>query len=196
MWIVIVAIYIFFMLPPIRSTVGEWVAPWSPDLSQLLINPHKTITEDKDWLQRRFQVQKGLQIFSNHPLLGIGYNNFIKEEVNINLNVFTNIDANLLNIVEQGSHYRVSHNTYISILSETGILGSFFILIFFIGILKVFLKHLDQLKNTFEAYLFISFCGILIYYYSISGFYGTMEWLLFGMLTGAARKLSLSRRIK
>ena len=195
MWIVIVAIYIF-MLPPIRSTVGEWVAPWSPDLSQLLINPHKTITEDKDWLQRRFQVQKGLQIFSNHPLLGIGYNNFIKEEVNINLNVFTNIDANLLNIVEQGSHYRVSHNTYISILSETGILGSFFILIFFIGILKVFLKHLDQLKNTFEAYLFISFCGILIYYYSISGFYGTMEWLLFGMLTGAARKLSLSRRIK
>ena len=45
MWIVIVAIYIF-MLPPIRSTVGEWVAPWSPDLSQLLINPHKTITED------------------------------------------------------------------------------------------------------------------------------------------------------
>lgn len=129
MWIVIVAIYIF-MLPPIRSTVGEWVAPWSPDLSQLLINPHKTITEDKDWLQRRFQVQKGLQIFSNHPLLGIGYNNFIKEEVNINLNVFTNIDANLLNIVEQGSHYRVSHNTYISILSETGILGSFFILIF------------------------------------------------------------------
>ena len=183
MWIVIVAIYIF-MLPPIRSTVGEWVAPWSPDLSQLLINPHKTITEDKDWLQRRFQVQKGLQIFSNHPLLGIGYNNFIKEEVNINLNVFTNIDANLLNIVEQGSHYRVSHNTYISIL------------IFFIGILKVFLKHLDQLKNTFEAYLFISFCGILIYYYSISGFYGTMEWLLFGMLTGAARKLSLSRRIK
>ena len=195
MWIVIVAIYIF-MLPPIRSTVGEWVAPWSPDLSQLLINPHKTITEDKDWLQRRFQVQKGLQIFSNHPLLGIGYNNFIKEEVNNNLNVFTNIDANLLNIVEQGSHYRVSHNTYISILSETGILGSFFILIFFIGILKVFLKHLDQLKNTFEAYLFISFCGILIYYYSISGFYGTMEWLLFGMLTGAARKLSLSRRIK
>ena len=110
--------------------------------------------------------------------------------------MFLQIDANLLNIVEQGSHYRVSHNTYISILSETGILGSFFILIFFIGILKVFLKHLDQLKNTFEAYLFISFCGILIYYYSISGFYGTMEWLLFGMLTGAARKLSLSRRIK
>lgn len=166
------------------SLVGEAIYPVNPRMGELLTNTEYVLRNDMSWLQRQAQIQKGKQIFAEHPVLGIGYTNFVAYDIEIDESQIE-ADRSLRNIDN-----RSSHNTYVSWISETGILGFGTMVIFFIIILVGFWKKIHLLAGTFESTLLISFLGLIIYFYTISSGMGTSTWIMYGLIAGGANLLS------
>lgn len=174
-------------LSPIRSSFGNLILPVNQRLGTLLIEPQEVFTNDISWLQRRAQIRKGIQIFEEHPFIGIGVFNFQNYNVTIDLSGINTNRSTIRNIDN-----RSSHNAYISLLSETGIIGfGTIVLMFLLTLVRLFV-HLDRIGSSFEAAIFISFIGMLIYFYFISSFFGTSSWLLYGLCLGAAKHTQVS----
>jgi len=167
-------------LNPLRTSLGKFVYPINQRVGELLINPDYVFRNDMSWLQRKAQVNKGLQIFKLHPLTGIGIFNFPQYEMDIDI---SNIETTrTLRNIEN----RSAHNTYIALLAETGLPGLSLVIIIFLSALLPFIKQLNKLGSTFEGCVFISFIGLLAYFYNISAFYGSSSWLIYGLITGSA----------
>ena len=167
-------------LNPLRTSLGKFVYPINQRVGELLINPDYVFRNDMSWLQRKAQVNKGLQIFKLHPLTGIGIFNFPQYEMDIDI---SNIETTrTLRNIEN----RSAHNTYIALLAETGLPGLSLVIIIFFSALMPFIKQLNKLGSSFESCVFISFIGLLAYFYNISAFYGSSSWLIYGLITGSA----------
>lgn len=175
---------LFLNLEPVRKSLGSAVLPYNQELGLLLKNPDLVMSTDKSWLIRKAQIQKGKQIFKEHPILGIGYFNFVNYEVKMNLSEI-GIKFRAKNIDN-----RSAHNSYIAILSETGILGFLPIMFFFLLNLIYFFRYINNIGNSFEACVFVSFIGLLIYFYTISSFVGTSSWIMYGLIYGASKFIS------
>lgn len=180
--IVFVLLIVGTNLAPVRKGLGYLVMPVNERIGLFLVNPEMVFKNDISWLQRRAQIQKGLQIFKEHPIMGIGIFNFQNYEVDIDLSQISGNKQRIRNI-----DFRSSHNVYVSLLSETGILGFTLIVVMFFLILHHLFVNLDNLGSSFEAAIFISFVGMLVYFYFISSFFGTSSWLLYGLSLGAAK---------
>lgn len=175
----------FTASPGLRAIVGNAIEPYNPEMALLLIAPERVQAYDKSWIQRQVQVQKGLQIFTDHPIIGVGPNNFTPMDVNINYGAISDkVDTNVLNAVSKTADNRSTHNTYVTLLSEFGILGTlcwlFFILPFFIA----FYKRLATLQD-FEFMIFVTAAGLSVYFYTIAALYGTAAWLFYGLIYGS-----------
>ncbi len=178
-------------LSPLRKELGQIVLPVNERIGLFLVNPEWVFKNDISWLQRRAQIQKGFQIFKEHPILGIGIFNFQNYEVDIDVTQIQSNRGKIRNI-----DFRSSHNVYISLLSETGILGFTLVIVMFLLILYHLFVNIDRLGSSFEAAIFISFMGMLVYFYFISSFFGTSSWLLYGLTLGAARYSHEFRGVK
>lgn len=163
--------------------LGDKIYPYNPSLGILLSETEYILHNDMSWLQRRAQVQKGKQIFKEHPIIGIGYNKFI--DYNINIDESKVETDRILRDIDN----RSAHNTYINWLSETGIIGFTVMILFFLSIFISYWRSLKKITNSFEAYLFISMLGMLIYFYSISAHLGTSTWIMYGLFAGGAFQL-------
>ena len=96
----------------------------------------------------RFELwSRALDYFSSHMILGIGAFNFS--------------DYNLFDYGEQ--HY--VHNTFLEILTDSGITGLFFYLLF---ILIVFVQLFQSGLYRTKPYLFLTFIGFLLQMVSLS----------------------------
>ncbi len=96
----------------------------------------------------RFELWgRAIDYFSSHMLLGLGAFNFS--------------DYNLFDHGEQ--HY--VHNTFLEILSDSGIIGLFFYLLF---ILIVFVQLFQSKLYQTKPYLFLTFVGFLLQMVSLS----------------------------
>lgn len=177
-------------LEPVRTAVGHLVNPVNERVGELLINPKEVFRNDMSWLQRRAQINKGLQIFEIHPLLGIGIFNFPRYGIDIDVSNIETDRGKIRNI-----DYRSAHNAYVALLAETGILGFSVIILMFAFALWAFIKKLNQIGGTFEGCVFISFIGLLGYFYLISGFFGSSAWLIYGLILGASAHLKIDNGI-
>lgn len=165
----------------IRVSIGELIMPLNEDVGMLLKDPDAVFRNDTSWLQRKAQVQKGKQIFEEYPWFGVGFMNFVEYDILIDISGI-DTDRNTIRNIDN----RSSHNSYISLLGETGILGLGTIICMFIAFMYLFLSRLSNLGGTFEACVFISFIGLLIYFYTVSGFLGTSPWIMYGLIGGGA----------
>jgi len=171
-------------LEPVRIAVGHLVNPVNERVGELLINPEKVFRHDMSWLQRRAQINKGLQIFELHPLLGIGIFNFPRYGIDIDVSNIETDRGKIRNI-----DYRSAHNAYVALLAETGILGFSTIILMFAFALWPFIKKLNHIGGTFEGCVFVSMIGLFGYFYLISGFFGSSAWLIYGLILGASAHL-------
>jgi len=178
-------------LTPVRNTLGRFITPMNERVGSFLLNPGEVYLNDISWLQRRAQIQKGFQIFKEHPLLGIGIFNFQEYKVDIDISGINNSRGTIRNI-----NSRSSHNVYISLLSETGILGLSVVVVMFLLILLNLFVNFNKIAGTFEAAVFISLIGMLVYFYFISSFFGTSSWLLYGLCLGASDHVSRARKLE
>ncbi len=176
-------ILVLFTTETTLGIVGEAIYPFNPRMGELLSNTEYVLRNDMSWLQRQAQIQKGKQIFAEHPVLGIGYTNFVAYDIEIDESQIE-ADRSLRNIDN-----RSSHNTYISWLAETGALGFGTKILFFLFILVSFWRKIHLLPDRFESGLLISFLGMLIYFYTIAAQMGTSTWIMYGIIAGGANAL-------
>jgi O-antigen ligase len=185
--ITVIVLAVSLNLAPVRIAAGKLINPINERVGEFLINPDEVFRNDMSWLQRRAQINKGLQIFREHTLLGIGIFNFPQYVIDIDV---SNIETDRKSI--RNIDNRSAHNSYLSLLAETGILGFSSIVLMFVFALIPFYKKLNQIGGSFEGCVFISTVGLLGYFYFISGFFGSSAWLIYGLILGASEKIKTS----
>lgn len=93
---------------------------------------NSTKTVDKSYVERDFYKKKALELFNDHPIVGVGINNFASYMRDINY-----------------SHVAYSHNNYTELLSTLGVIGTILYYSYFISII---LKLMKLIKNKDEDY--------------------------------------------
>jgi hypothetical protein len=93
-----------------------------------------------------------MKMFKDNKILGVGPKNFRKE-------CFNNEEKYIFLKEYNPDHYCTTHphNIFFQFLSETGIVGTLFYVIFFISVIKLFLKKIFvKQKNTKSIFLVIA----------------------------------------
>jgi O-antigen ligase len=151
------------------------------------------LEEDKSFAIRQLMVQKGLKLFTESPLIGVGASRFTKESVPLDI-------PDVLSYARQ-YHFdsKTSHNSYIVFLAETGIVGSlpFAILLIILAWrgLKANLK-LGRNNHVWAISIYAGFMGMSVHMWGIASITNTANWFLYGLVAAmivAARRIDLSR---
>lgn len=105
----------------------------------------------------------GLKMFNDYPLFGVGLGNY------------------LYKIGEYGSYnFAYSHNTFVSILAETGFIGFILFIALFMQIGKnIYYYYCKSSYNDFYFYLGLSFINCVIMLFFLSDFGNKYFWGMF-----------------
>jgi O-antigen ligase len=148
------------------------------------------LNEDKSWLHRKLMVDKGFEIITKYPFLGIGPNNF--KYYDSELETYRHY-TRLTNLSLSYYNKRSAHNSYIQIMSETGILGLCLMLIIMGIPILFFIKKIYKSTIT-DTYLpFISLLGMSMHFYAISALTGAIPWFIIGLSYVAILKIKQSK---
>jgi O-antigen ligase len=186
---IITALFITILIG--TSFVEEIIQQSNPRIYELIYLRDKIQTEDQSYLVRRIQIEKGLIIFSNNPITGIGLNTFAKYE----LDAVGDFEGSELVTKKENITRKSAHNSYISILAEGGLL----LFIPFMGILLFNIVHFikqyndrSQIENAFYwAYL-----AMLIHFYFITAIVNVYAWFLIGIVSMISIKYLKNQGIK
>lgn len=158
--------------------VEEVILSANPRVHELIYANDDIATEDRSVLTRRLMLEKTFLIFAEHPLTGIGLNNFS----NYNVNLTGDFEGGQYVANKEGINATSAHNSYASLLGEGGL---FLFVPFIILLLFNFYKFVvnfagrSQLQNSFYwAFLFA--CIHLIF---ISAVLNVYAWFLIGLVT-------------
>jgi O-antigen ligase len=164
---------------PLLEAFARQVEPINTRFANLIVGKDDgDLTFDKSWLIRKLMVDKGVEIFKTHPILGIGPGNFTYFDTP--LSSFYEYDR-LKFESKEFYNSRSAHNSYIQILAEMGLVG-FSILILLLGIPIFFLLKEFLFGNLRISYLpFVSLFGISMHFYAISSITGAIPWLVIGL---------------
>jgi O-antigen ligase len=144
----------------------------------LIYETENTLETDRSYLTRLAMIEKGMGIFNDHPLTGVGVGNFTKVDYDIQ---FDFEGGQFIERKEDSLTTGTSaHNSYISILSEGGLLLLLpILLLIFIPIL-FFIMRFNQINSLARA-LFISIILMSIHSWFISGMINVYAWFLLGI---------------
>jgi O-antigen ligase len=140
---------------------------------------------------REIMIQKGTKLFMLHPIMGVGPGRFREESVPLEL-PYHMADNSLPHFDRKSSH-----NSYISLLAENGLIGvvPFVILLVVLtarGPLAVL--HLARENAAWAVPVYAGYIGMSIHLWSLSGLAGTAPWFVYGMLAGVLTRSALIRR--
>ncbi len=146
---------------------------------------------DKSYQFRKIMIQKGMKIFQQHPIAGCGLGRFKKTNISdLELPyVYRSIDVK---VFEKKS----SHNSYVQLLAETGLLGAIPFCLLLLSLLLKGFKAAIRLMRNYEfwaAGVYVSFISMSIHLWSLSGLTTTSVWLKYGM-TAALVSIAFSPR--
>jgi O-antigen ligase len=148
------------------------------------------LEEDKTFLTRQVLIRKGLTLFQDSPLIGVGIGRWTKEYVALDLPLYFSGDLESFN-------RRSSHNSYLSFLAETGLLGAvpFGVLLFYLATrgLKSALR-LARLGGYWALGLYVGFVTMSLHLWVLAGLTGTSTWMVYGLLGGMIERWDRLRR--
>ncbi len=164
------------------DTLANQVEPINPRFADLLRGEGDgDLTFDKSWLVRKLMVDKGLEIFKEFPVFGVGPNNFNNFDSKLStLKDYDRLkgqDADFFNS-------RSAHNSYVQLLSEMGLPGLLLMMsMLFIPVIFFFKKFFLGKINI--GYLpLVSLLGISIHFYAIAALTGAIAWMIIGLSWG------------
>lgn len=160
------------------NTVENAIYKSSPRIHQLIYENDEIDTEDRSLLTRKLMLEKAYMIFSEHPLTGIGLNNFSNYDVSFS----GDFEGAMFVINKQGMNEKSAHNSYVALLAE----GGLFLIIPFLLILLYNFYHFvrsfgdrTQIQNAF----YWSFLAMCVHLYFISAIVNVYAWFLIGIVT-------------
>jgi O-antigen ligase len=155
----------------------------SPRIHRLLYENDEVATTDESLLVRKAQIEKGLSIFADNPVTGIGLNNFSSYDVEIE----GNFEGSEIVLRKEGLSEKSSHNSYINLLAEGGLLLLIPVLLMIIYNIYSFVVYYTKrtpLENSF--YWSLMFCVIHLYF--ITDILNVFTWFMFGLVSAISTK--------
>jgi O-antigen ligase len=149
----------------------------------MIYGTEKMLAEDRSFLARRAMVEKGLLIFEEHPMTGIGLNNFIKTDIDF---VGNFVGAKFV-IQKENLDEISSHNSYINILAEGGLLLFVPFILILSTILITFVTRFKKI-NPDHRPVFIGFFFMCIHFYFITSVVNVFAWFLVGLAASIVYK--------
>ena len=139
----------------------------------------QNLEQDKSYVFRELMVQKGLKLFEESPIIGVGASRFRKESVVLEL-------SGVFKFYEQSSFDRKSaHNSYVGFLAESGLIGSLPLLVLILMLafngLKAAVSHARR-EDLWAISVMASFVGMSIHMWTISALAGTVTWFAYGLV--------------
>ena len=166
-----------------RKAIGDAIGAHSERIGEFIKGEGSggDLEFDKSWLTRQLMIDKSKEIVRHYPYFGIGVGNFVRYDANIGV-IYDSKYSRLISGGREKSYYntRSSHNSYIHILSETGIFGFLALIWILVPLLfksfrSIYLGSIDD-KNT----VLISIIGICIHFVAITSITGTLTWFIIG----------------
>lgn len=166
------------------TLVGYIIMSLSPAISNAVNNRFQSmmnLEEDKTYVVRKVLVRKGLTLFEESPLIGVGSARFAQERVELEL-------PELLQYADREAiEKKSSHNSYIQFLAEFGLIGSipFGVMLFYLFIRGLILSFKEVMEGKFEILIFfVAFIQMSVHMYVISSITGTLAWVVYGSIVG------------
>ena len=136
------------------------------------------IEEDKTFNTRRFLVRKGLILFQKSPFIGVGLERWNKEYAELELPEYISLER--FNRI-------TSHNSYIMLLAETGLVGTIPLATLLLYLAVRGLQGAVRLARQEEYWalgIYVAFMTMGIHLWVLSGITGTSAWMVYGMVAG------------
>jgi O-antigen ligase len=178
--LLISGLFVFLLLKV--SFIENIILSASPRIHESLYESKNISTQDQSYLTRVAMVEKGLAIFAENPLTGVGLNNFSNHTVNI-LGNFSGSEL----ILQKELNNKSGHNSYIAMLAEGGAL----LLIPFLLLISFNLYHFVvnyRRRTVLENAYYWSFVAMVIHIYLISEMYNVFAWFLLAMVSAISLK--------
>jgi len=139
----------------------------------------QNLEQDKSYVFRELMVQKGLKLFEESPIIGVGASRFRKESVELEL-------SGVFRFYSQSSFDRKSaHNSYVGFLAESGLIGSIPLLVLILMLafqgLKSAASHARH-GDLWALSVMASFVGMSIHMWTISALAATVTWFAYGLV--------------
>lgn len=139
----------------------------------------QNLEQDKSYVFRQMMIQKGLKLFKESPLIGVGASRFRKESAELEL-------SGVFKYHSQSKFDRKSaHNSYVGFLAETGLVGSIPLGIFILMLgFQGFKAGIRQARREelWALGVVTSFVGMSIHMWTISSLAGTVTWFAYGLV--------------
>ena len=173
------AILASFVMPSLieSSQVNTAIQQLNPRAYELLYETENTLQTDRSYLTRLAMIEKGLNIFEDHPISGIGIGNFMATEYEID---FKFEGSEFIESKEDELMHTNSHNSYISFLSEGGILLIIPMVILMFTPTVFFVINYFSIPNEHKG-LFVAIIFMCIHSWFIAGMVNVMGWFLLGI---------------
>jgi O-antigen ligase len=137
------------------------------------------LDEDKSYAIRQVMVQKGLKLFLQSPLIGIGLNRWYDESVPLMI-------PRIMTYYTQGYFdSKSAHNSYVLFLAENGLIGSLpLAILLIILVIRGYRAAANLAKNgqIWALGIYAGFIGMSIHFWSLAGLTGTLPWFIYGMV--------------
>ncbi len=174
-------IFLYIAAPQILESpsVRNSIKSLNPRTYALLYQTEETLETDRSYLTRLAMIEKGMTIFKEHPITGVGLNNFTKLTFDIQ---FDFEGGQYLESKEDLLGSSISaHNSYISFLSEGGILLFLPMLFLMFYPLIYFVAKFNQINGMPQA-LFIAVFVMCIHSWFISSMLNVYAWFLLAIV--------------
>lgn len=163
----------------------------------LIYNPDQVRKEDRSYLFRVAMVNKGLAIFYEYKLTGIGLNNFKSYKVPVT----DDFEGAQYVIYKNKFNELSSHNSYINILSEGGLFLFVPFIGFFIYFIGFFILNFSRIRPWYRP-IFFGIIGMSIHLYFIAAIVNVYAWFLIALAASVCsipikpkRKARLNRTV-
>lgn len=158
---------LWFSIPQISSAI------------QQRFETFQYLDQDKSALIRELMVQKGVRLFKESPIIGVGADRFKQESIVLD------IPKQLAYASSEHFEVKSAHNSYIQFLAEFGLLGAvpFGILLLTNGFQgsKITLDELKQ-DNLVPLAVLLSFLQMSAHMWVISSITNSLNWFIYGLV--------------
>jgi O-antigen ligase len=145
-------------------------------------NTFSRLENDKSFAIRVLMVQKGILLFEDNPIAGVGVGQFVSSSADLDL-------PSLLRYGSQATfNNRSAHNSYVGLLAETGLLGFVPFACLLLLLLTRGLHAATSVAVRSDAWRIAAFAaltGMSAHLYVVVGITGTATWAVYGLVAGA-----------
>ena len=146
------------------------------------------LEDDKPVLTRLALIEKSLRLFESNPAFGAGLGRFDLQSVRLAVAYTPWTNDETLN-------GRSSHNSYLSLLAETGLVGAIPFALLLAALLVRGARSSYRLLLRGEEWaggVWASALGVSIHLAALSGLTGTLPWFVFGLTAGVIERERLA----